>query len=161
MVQKFNKVLVIVCFFCELFFNSCNSKRNVEEYKTPLDSLLVNSQIFYKKKDYKIAENYYDKIIILDSTKGEIYFKRAYCRTQMDNISGAIKDNLKAVSLGYKVDQAYYNLGVNYMMLTNDSLALYYFTKSYKANPNDEETKRQMDYFNNLRKNKKQIPFNH
>ena len=37
--------------------------------------------------------------------------------------------------------EAYFNIGVNYMILTNDSLALYYYTKAYEINPKDEKAK--------------------
>jgi hypothetical protein len=46
-------------------------------------------------------------------------------------VKEAINDYLKAIELGYKRSDAYYELGLSYAY-SNDSLAVMYFQKAWK-----------------------------
>ena len=106
-----------------------------------IDSLAENANCFYWNDDYKNAIAAFDKYIEKDSSKGLIYYRRAYCKTQLSDYVGSINDLKKSIELNYSPDTSYYSIGLVYIALGNDSLALKYFYKSYGINNKNEKVK--------------------
>jgi tetratricopeptide (TPR) repeat protein len=109
------------------------------------DSLNKKATFFYKNKDYSNALNFYDKLISIDSTNGEFYYKRGNCKAYLFDYNGSTNDYLKAIELKYKIGDTYFNIACNYASIKEDSLALKYFTKAYEINPNDLNLKTQIE----------------
>lgn len=145
------------------FYCSCSSPTTSATTK---DNLEQRAYQAYDKNEYEKAIPLFDSLILNDSTKGELYYKRGYSyfikksTTPMDSVinaikqkgyssfkeaenAPAIKDFLKAISLGYK-KKSYLNLGVIYTFI-NDSIALDYFTKSLHEDPNYEKAKHEIE----------------
>jgi hypothetical protein len=56
---------------------------------------------------------------------------------------------LKSISLGFKVEESYFNLGCNQAILLDDSLAYIYLKKAFEINPLNQEAEIQMKLLNN------------
>jgi len=106
---------------------------NITKIKSLADSC-------YEKNNYEQARIYLDELIQADSSNGELFYKRGYSYAQLTNFEKSSMDYLKAVSLGFRVSDAYYNLGINQIPSLNDSLAIYYLEESLKLSPNAPET---------------------
>jgi tetratricopeptide (TPR) repeat protein len=87
----------------------------------------------------------YDKLINIDSTEGEFYYKRGNCKAYLFEYIGSTKDYMKAIELKYKIGDTYFNIACNYASIKEDSLALIYFTKAYELKPNDLNIKIQIE----------------
>src|SRR5215831_4592572 len=134
--------------FLFILFLSCNSN---QVSKKPLDSankdtspivlhqatsdLKQKADSFYNIDDYTNAKDLYTELIKVDSTNGEYYFKRGVCLSRLLYPKSAVIDYLKSIDLNYDRCKSYYNLGVTYSLL-DDSLALIYFQKCQKCDPN-------------------------
>lgn len=109
---------------------------------------MIKAECFYKNDSYEEALDLFNKIIDLDSTKGKVYYSRAYCWAEIDSLKKSNKDYLKSISLGLKVEESYFNLGCNQAILLDDSLAYVYFKKAFEINPLNKEAERQMKLLN-------------
>ena len=118
--------------FLLIFLSSCFSDPVSKENKS--EKLLKDAIIFYDNKDYKKAYILLDSLIKIDTTNGEAYFLRGYCKVELD-ISNSNFDYLKAIKLNYKKEKAYYNLGIEEWSKWHDSTALIYFKEAKKINP--------------------------
>lgn len=113
------------------------SRIKEEKLATKHEKLLFLADSCYKTDQYRLAMEYFNQLIETDSVKGEYYYKRAFCKDQLLDYEGSSGDYLKSIELGYRPAESYYNLGLSQVMLANDSLAVFYFEKSLKMNPND------------------------
>lgn len=136
--------------FCVVFV-SCN---NVEQARVSsshsvvdIEMLIRQSNNYYQQNEYEKAIPIFDKIVSVDSTRGEIYYRRGYCRAQLFDYEGSTNDYIKAVELNYRVEESYFSLGCNYAATYNDTLALKFFMKAYELNPNNENAKREVALF--------------
>lgn len=87
---------------------------------------------YYDHDNYWEARKLFDSLIVLDSTKGEYYFKRAYCYDRLNDLR-AVDDYKKAIQLNYRVGTVYKNLGFDAIQRNNDSLAIVFFVKAIRA----------------------------
>ena len=126
--------------FCFIFGCSCNSTQSPKIIgkdagtKTNEELLKSKANMLYEQDKYVGAINYFDSLIHLDSTNGEYYFKRGYSYVMLIKKNKAIDDFKKAIICNYRVNQAYYNIGVEYSYM-NDSLALLNFEKCLAIDP--------------------------
>jgi tetratricopeptide (TPR) repeat protein len=93
----------------------------------------------YERDDYFNAVKYFDTLITLAPRNGRFHFKRGYSYDMIykrPEVKEAISDYLKAIELGYKKSDSYYNLGLSYAY-SNDSIAVAYFEKSLAVDPNN------------------------
>jgi Flp pilus assembly protein TadD len=88
----------------------------------------------YDHDNYWEAGRLLDSLIVLDSTKGEYYFKRAYCYGRVDD-ARALDDYMKAIKLNYNVAGAYKNIGFEALQDGTDSLAVVFFSRAIRADP--------------------------
>jgi len=123
-----------------LILGQCNMG-NHNVIKVSDNSLTESAINLYKKNDYLHAKEAFDKVLQKDSSNGLIFYQRAYCKGQLLDFNGSIKDLEKAIELNYSPDTSNYAIGLDYIALDNDSLALKYFYKAYSLNKNYEEAK--------------------
>lgn len=130
---------------------SCNS---VEQKKTTtslsdetIELLIERSEILYQYNEYEKVIPIFDRIVAIDSTRGETYYRRGYCKAQFFEYEESSNDYLKAIKLNYRVADSYFSLGCNYAAIYNDSLALKYFQKAFELNPTNENAKREAMHF--------------
>ena len=74
-------------------------------HKSKKEMLEYRSFYYYDHDNYWEARKLLDSLIVLDSTKGEYYFKRAYCYDRVDDVR-ALDDYQKAIKLNYRVASA-------------------------------------------------------
>jgi tetratricopeptide (TPR) repeat protein len=98
------------------------------------DQLQLNALKFYNNRQYSQALPYLDTLIALDSTFGEAYFKRANCYANLMQKEKSIENNLKAIQYKYRIDDVFFNLGIDYLFV-NDSISIEYFKKCLEENP--------------------------
>lgn len=130
-----------------LVLASCSSKKEknredntwTDENVKKLEAIANEA---YSKDQYSNAIFLYNKLIGLDSTQGEYYFKRGYSYSMLQNTDNATQDFLRSIRLEYKVSKSYQNIGSMYFaLISNDSLAAYYFSKALKYDPTNEKIK--------------------
>jgi tetratricopeptide (TPR) repeat protein len=132
---------IIIPLFIILLLLSCNTNEAINTSNKDNTTQLKNSaDSAYDKDDFLKSIYFYTKLINLDSTQGEYYFRRGYSFSRILNADQAIEDYLKAVELGYRQADAYKNIGINYSTL-NDSLAIWYFQKSLALDPQNDKIK--------------------
>lgn len=138
----------IILYACLLSLLSCkNDKARPSDAKTDTaakaGTLESRARSAYEKRDYIHAISYFDSLIASDSTHGEFYYKRGFSYDMVNKrpeVPEAIRDYLKSIQLGFRIPEAYYNLGLCYLY-ANDSIALYYFQKSLQYKPDDRDIK--------------------
>lgn len=134
-----------------LLFSACENpeqKRVLTKHEENLDDLVELADLYYQLDNFEEAILLFDRILAIDKTKGEFYFKRAYSKAQIYDYKGSITDYYKSIELNYRVDDAIFNLACNYAATQKDSLALKYFLKSYELNP---ENKKALIEANNMK----------
>jgi tetratricopeptide (TPR) repeat protein len=119
----FNTCLIILLLLM-IGTSACNQKRTVNAENK--EQILTEVNALYYNCDYNSAVILFDMLIENDSLKGELFYKRAYCKAQMLDYESAKKDYLKAVEFNYRIADAYLSLGI-LECITNDSLAVKYF----------------------------------
>ena len=136
--------------FC-LMLASCGNNQQKKTLTSQLgediEELTVLSDTYYLKDNFEKALPLFDKIIALDSTRGEAYYRRGYCKAQRFDYDGSTLDYMKSIELNYRKEDSYFSIGCNYAALLNDSLAFKFFMKSYELNPFNENAKREVSRF--------------
>lgn len=132
--NRLNKISFI--YFLLIFFSCDQQKPNDKTVKNIETQIKKQADSFYYAKNDLNAAVLFTKLIALDSTKGEYYYKRGYSYSMLLNADDAINDFLKAAKLNYRTAKAYRNIAVNYFTI-NDSLAVYYINKSLQVDPTD------------------------
>lgn len=92
----------------------------------------------YQRNDYGTAIIVLDKLIFLDSTMGEAFYKRGYAKSQLFDKEGAKSDYLKSAELNFRTADAYFNIAMIFLGQFNDSAALIYLKKAKSLDPNNE-----------------------
>ena len=140
------KQSLYVIFFIISAISCNNSERKVVSLSTTnKEVLLTLADSCYGINDFKKSIELFDRIVLLDSTMGEIYYKRGYCKAQTFDYKGSSKDFHKAFLLNYRADESLFNLGCNSAAIGNDTLALEYFSNAYELNPNNNIAKGERD----------------
>ncbi len=139
---------------------SCNNSQDKEIFKNisvedsvnKSDEILVmTANMYFDEKMYKLAIPYYDSLIIRYPQKGSFYYKRGYCKSEVNyDDPSAISDYLKSIELNYSQKQlALYNIGVAYHFggifrssidderIVKFDSAIYYYNECLKINPNN------------------------
>jgi tetratricopeptide (TPR) repeat protein len=129
-----------------LLWAGCSIKQESASLIDGNEQLKEKAYSVYHERDYLRCVQYFTELITLDTLQGDYYFRRAFCHGRSDNYNKSTQDYLKAVALGYRISDSYYNIGLNYTIEFNDSLALEYFIKALQANPNDQSIIDEIEY---------------
>ena len=134
--MRFYFLLIVILLGCSKNKNRHSEvaeSRNARDYEILADSN-------YKADNFSSAVLGFTTLIALDSTNGEFFYKRGFSYSKLLEIEKSSNDFLKAIKFRYRPADSYYMLGLNNMMLRNDSLAVFYFEKSLELAPNVQET---------------------
>src|SRR5204862_496915 len=93
-----NMLFMLTFLCCNTSSKQKDLNSNEIHFTNPNHDLVERATSFYKEKKYSEALLCFDSLINVDSTNGEYYFKRGFCKSmQSDNEVGAIEDFLKAI----------------------------------------------------------------
>ena len=92
---------------------------------------------FLETKMFKLAEVEYTKAIQLDPGNAICYCNRAVSRIGQRSFVDAIKDCEKALQIDKNYAKAYCWLGLSHFLMGNPALAVRYYRKSIKIEPNN------------------------
>lgn len=128
-----NIILLNVFIF---FFYSCISD-NVKSKEELKMKLLEEANSYYNQNYYKKALHLYNQILRIDTTIPSVYFNKGVCIAYSENKATMeeIKCYEKSIQLGYRKDDANFNIGKAYWGMHQDSLALVFYAKAIKENP--------------------------
>jgi tetratricopeptide (TPR) repeat protein len=114
-----------------------------EKRGTGLDSMVAHANKLYYADNYVDAVAEYSRLINIDSTNGEYYYKRGFSYAKLLFRKKAIQDFQNAIRFHFKSASACYNIGVN-SSYDDDSFALYYFKKSLELDPSLTQARQDM-----------------
>src|SRR5438552_12317152 len=144
-------------FFIAIFgFLSCR------EHK-PARKAVVESEIeqrannYYQGEEYLKAIHCYDTLIRINQSKPDYYFRRGYSRSLMlVDDDGAISDFFEAIDHGYKnKGSAYLNIGTIYRTRGKYKLAIPFYDKALREDPNFEKARLEKNEVTLLLRNQK------
>ena len=147
--------------FLVLLLIACTNhkfKPKERQENSKYEELKSKMRITYNDDKYAETLQYIDQLLQMDSTDGEVFFKKGYCESGLDNSEESIEAYSKAAQLNYKKVDALFNIGAN-LLLKCDSLAEIYFKQCLAINPNYEKAKIQLQvikdhpskYYNNCK----------
>lgn len=137
-------ILLIAQFSCNNTAND-NSKISYKPLDTHKTYELLKSKMStaYNKDDYPKALYFLQQLVQLDSTNGAYYYKIGYCESGLLNSQESTDAYNKAIKCHYRVVDATFNIGTNYLTM-NDSLARIYFERCLAIDSNYESAKIQL-----------------
>lgn len=136
---------IIILFFLLAACKSSETKKvSSHQKEEDIESLINLSDLYYQLDMHAEALNVFNKILALDSTQGDIFYRRGYCRAWLFDFDGSTQDYLKSIELNHRIEHAYFNIGTNYAAVFNDSVALKFFSKALELNPHNEKAKREI-----------------
>jgi len=122
-------------------FTACvTSQSEQENYQ----NLIALADSTYSINHFEVAQELYDSLSKLFPENGEYFYKLGYSHSLILNYKKANDAYLSAANLGYRTADALYNAGINETLLLNDSLAIIYFKRSLKLNPNDSDAYKEL-----------------
>ena len=136
--KTYFNICQVALLFLMIGTNACNQKRTVNAANK--EQLFMEANTLYYNRDFKSAILLFDMLAEMDSLNGEPFYKRAYCKLQMNNFESAKKDYLKAVEFNYRVADAYLSLGI-LECTYNDSLAVKYFDQVLSIDSTNRKAK--------------------
>ncbi|MBA3902000.1 MAG: hypothetical protein H0X62_17645 [Bacteroidetes bacterium] len=132
-----NYLYLLFCLLILQLICSCTPNNNPSiSDKEKIEVLKEKAEHYYNNDYYKEALNILDELIEKDSTNGDYFYKRGYCKAFLSDFENSTKDYLKATELGYNKELTYYTIGLNHENLSNDSMALKFFDLVLEINPN-------------------------
>ena len=141
-----------------LLLFSCNDSGKKGPFESRDTSVIAEKANYYfQQKEYFKAKLLYDTLILIDSSKGEYYFKRGYSKSMLLNDdNGAIVDYFKSINHNYQKKQsAYLNIGVLYTSKGSYDSALYFYDECLKLDSGNSKAikgKEELDkILNNLK----------
>jgi tetratricopeptide (TPR) repeat protein len=123
-----------------ILINSCSNNKEAINVKL----LSRTAKFYYQQSNYEEAFKAYDRLLEIDSLNSEYYFNRGRCEMVLLMYDNSRKDFLKSIGFAYREADAYYNIGVTYI-LVNDSLAKEYFQKCLRIDPDHVYAKVMID----------------
>jgi len=125
-----------VLFFMSISFLVLSCKD--DSRKNKIADLEAKAFSLYEKDSYTKCRPYLDSLILLDSTNGEYFYKRAVCFDRRKKYRSAQNDFQRAIELHYRPGEAYFTMGLE-SMSGNDTAAISYFQKSLMSDPDKKE----------------------
>lgn len=110
---------------------------------TDSSSLVIQAALQYESDKFEEAIELYNKLIELDSTNGDFFYRKAYSLARLRRDSAAVENYLKSARLDFRRFDAYRSIGIIYAIGLNDkSKAIFYLEKCLEIDPDTEEIKR-------------------
>jgi tetratricopeptide (TPR) repeat protein len=106
-----------------------------EGLKNRLDSL-------YENNIYEEALEVLNKLVLLDSTNGELFYKIGICLDSSVPRDSIIKFFHKSADLGYRKSDCYYLIALSYYLDKDYSKCEYYLKQTLAINPSDSEARK-------------------
>ena len=125
-IEYFNKALVV----------NENHEKTQKALKNVAGNMFNEGNNFYRRRDYNNALDYYKKVIAIDNSFYQAYFKLGQVEKQLKNKLGAIKAYTKSVEAKPDFYQGWYMLGVTKRSDGDNQGALLAFQKATDINPN-------------------------
>ncbi len=125
-VEYFNKALIV----------NENHEKAQKALKSVAGNMFNEGNNFYRRRDYNNALKYYKKVIEIDNSLYQAYFKLGQVEARLKNKRGAIKAFAKSVEVKPDFYQGWYMLGVTKRSGGDDQGALKAFQKATDINPN-------------------------
>lgn len=110
-----------------------------------VDLLLTRAQEAARKRNFKLALNFYDKIVVLEPDWAEGWNQRATTRFYLDDDAGAIEDIAHTLALEPRHFGALTGLGFILKRGENKARALQAFRKSLEINPQQDRVRKQVE----------------
>jgi tetratricopeptide (TPR) repeat protein len=113
-----------------VYFNMAGLKYKLLELLNSIDSqddfLVVEDRkkeskrtLEQNKKDYQEILQLYDRVLVLNPQFSLAYFNRAYIKSLMNDLSGAVMDYQQAVSLDPDLAAAFFNRGLIFIYMND------------------------------------------
>ncbi|NHZ85934.1 MAG: tetratricopeptide repeat protein [Planctomycetia bacterium] len=125
-IEYFNKALIV----------NKNHEKAQKALKSVAGNMFNEGNNFYRRRDYNNALKYYKKVIEIDNSLYQAYFKLGQVETRLKNKRGAIKAFAKSVEVKPDFYQGWYMLGVTKRSDGDDQGSLKAFQKATDINPN-------------------------
>jgi tetratricopeptide (TPR) repeat protein len=106
-----------------------------EELKNRLDSL-------YENNLFDEALKVLNKLILLDSLNGELYYKKGICLDSTVPRDSIVKFFHKSADLGYRKSDCYYLIALSYYLDKDYSKCESYLRQTLAINPSDSEAQK-------------------
>jgi tetratricopeptide (TPR) repeat protein len=121
---------------------SCTNNFRRKQNQNPNIVLLEKADSCYQNKDFVHAIIYYGSLIKLDSLNGQYYYKRAYSKSMLFDLDGAIVDYSKTIKLNPERKNAYLSIGMIYFATKHYQEAIPFLDKCLDIDPNDKMAKK-------------------
>jgi tetratricopeptide (TPR) repeat protein len=111
---------------------------------------------FYKHKKYLLADSFNKKAIGINKNFGEAYYNKGNTNYEKDSFRLAAEDFKNAASLLQNPTEkarALHNMGNSYLKQRNYNEAIEAYKNALKTNPNDRDTKYNLEYAKAMLKN--------
>ncbi len=143
-----------VIFICISLLPSCVSKEKQvlkhSQDSTELLTLKSSAYELFNSKKYLEAKKQLSLILAIDSTDGEVFYKRGFCNAKISKCIDSTKDFQNAIKYDYRIDDAYFNIGINYERQMVFTKAFYYYQKALEINPNHTKARIFTEYVRGL-----------
>ncbi len=150
--ERKNNISLIFILILILVLFACRNNFAKQETNPKLKELLSQSDELYNNNNYKQAIELFNQIIQIDSTKGIAYYRRGICYSFIYDYQKSIRDHLKCISLNYRVEDSYLDLGLSYETLEDFTNALYYYRRTLDINPKNTKAQDRINSINQLGK---------
>lgn len=108
-----------------------NRQQKLDEAKTCFD----RGMAYLRAKEYKLAIDEFDKIIIICPQDATAYNNRGYAYAELQDYQRAIDDYIQAIALYPQNENFYINLGTAYIKINEYAKSIHYFDKVIELNP--------------------------
>lgn len=141
-----------------IFMLMCNSSNAQATFFNPQPERKVAREAlnYHKQKKYLLADSFNRKAISINKNFGEAYYNKGNSNYEMDSFRLAAEDFKNAASLLQNPNEkakALHNLGNSYLKQRNYNEAIEAYKNALKANPNDRDTKYNLEYAKAMLKN--------
>lgn len=128
------KKYFILAFFFILY--GCNNHQNNQNKGFKLYS--QSGDIQYNQNNFAKAKVFYSLAYIHDTTNALFEYRIGVCNLKLDKFKESILYFEKSINHKYRIGHSYFNIGLCYTCLFNDTAALHFFNKALLELPNEQ-----------------------
>jgi len=123
--------IAISCVFYGCSNHSNNQNKGIEYY-------FESGNIQYDLNNFLKAIDFYSLAYIQDSSNTILEYRIGFCYGKLDKYKESILYFNKSIMHKYRIGDSYYNIGICYVCLFNDSIALQFFEKALVELPKEQ-----------------------